>query len=284
MLSVVSAGFSGVDLSILYLSCKGENSQKVFGIYDSMSMAGLLLAASVFSLFVKDNFPLAGFLTVVSYGIAALLSLGLTEVRQPQQERTQAEGFRTLLWDTLQNRKLILFLIAVALLSETHQTITVFLNQLQYGRCGMDSSVIGFVYILATILGLLGVYSAALTRRMTPITAFSLFCGLAIGSCLVLALTTAAIPSVAGILTLRATNTLFQPFQANFQNKMVRSQNRATALSIHSMVVSFVAIGTNLIFGALTDWSLPGAFLFGGGICGLSLLLFSLWNREMRQF
>ena len=37
MLSVVESGFSGVDSSILYLSCGQKNSQKVFGVYHSMS-------------------------------------------------------------------------------------------------------------------------------------------------------------------------------------------------------------------------------------------------------
>lgn len=61
---------------------------------------------------------------------------------------------------------MVLFLIAVAFLSEAHQTITVFLNQLQYERCGLRSSSIGLIYIAATILGALGIYSSAVCRRM----------------------------------------------------------------------------------------------------------------------
>lgn len=82
LLSVVIAGMSGVDSSILYLSCQGQNSQKVFGIYSGMGMAGLLIAAGVFSLVVRDNYPLAACLTVISYALAAVLALGLTEVKQ----------------------------------------------------------------------------------------------------------------------------------------------------------------------------------------------------------
>ena len=81
MLSVVLAGFSGVDSSILYLSCQGKGSQNVFGIYNSLGTVGLLIAAAVFSLFVQDNYALAGLLTAISYGLAALLSLGITEVK-----------------------------------------------------------------------------------------------------------------------------------------------------------------------------------------------------------
>lgn len=87
MLSVVLAGFSGVDSSIIYLSCEEMDSQKAFGIYNSLSMAGLLIASGIFSLFVQGNYPLAGLLTVISYGIAALLSFMLTENQTPKSRR-----------------------------------------------------------------------------------------------------------------------------------------------------------------------------------------------------
>lgn len=280
LLSVVEAGFSGVDTSILYLSCQGKNSQKVFGIYNSMSMTGLLLAAAVFSVFVRDNYSLAGFLTVVSYGLAALLSLGLTEVKQAASAAAPAEPFRATLHRTLGNRTMLLFLAAVAFLTEAHQTITVFLNQLQYERCGLSSTAIGVLYIAATVLGMLGFCSAPLTKRMGTRAFCLLFCGLAAAVCLVLGATQTAFPAVVGILTLRISNTLFQPFRAQLQNRQIQTENRATALSIHAMIVNCIAIATNLIFGALSDWSLPAAFFFGAGICVCSLLLFSLWHKR----
>lgn len=283
MLSVVLAGFSGVDSSILYLSCQGQDSQKAFGIYNTMGMIGLLMAASVFSLLIQNNYSLAGFLTVISYGLAALLSLGLTEVKETTAEAVRLEPFRTTLQSTLRNRTFLLFLIGVAFLSETHQTITVFLNQLQYTRCGMSNTVIGILYIVATLLGLLGVYSAAVTNRLGTKRSFFLFCGLAAVSCLTLAVTAQAFPSVLGILILRLSNTLFQPFQSEIQNRQIQTDNRATALSIHSMLISCIAIGTNLVFGALSDWSLPVAFLFGGSICILGLIFFLIWYQRSDQ-
>lgn len=166
MLSVVLAGFSGVDSSIIYLSCEEMDSQKAFGIYNSLSMTGLLIASGIFSLFVQDNYPLTGLLTVISYGIAALLSFMLTEVKHQKAEEIPSETFKVTLKTVFSNRTLLLFLIAVAFLSEAHQTITVFLNQLQYERCGLHSYSIGLIYIVATVLGMLGVYSSAVTKRI----------------------------------------------------------------------------------------------------------------------
>lgn len=283
LLSVVLAGYSGVDTSILYLSCQGKNSQRAFGIYQAMGMAGLLLAAGIFSLSVRDNDSLAALLTVGSYGIAAVLSLGLTEVKPAETHHACSEPFRLTLRKTLRNRSLLLFLIAVALLSETHQTVTVFLNQLQYARCGLDNGAIGILFMAATVLGLLGVYSTVLTKRIGQMASLYLLGSLAAGSCLTLAVAPYTVPSVLGILTLRLSNALFQPMQTELQNQQIQTENRATALSIQSMVIGCIAIGVNLLFGALSERSLPLAFLFGGTICTLSLLLFFLWQRLQKR-
>lgn len=280
MLSVVLAGYSGVDSSIIYLSCEGTDSQKAFGLYSSMSMAGLLIAAAVFSVFVGDDYWLAGLLTVISYGLAMVLSFGLTEVHQTGVAETEAVSFRESFRQIYSSRTLLLFLVGVALLSEAHQTITVFLNQLQYERCGLSNSLIGLVYIVATLLGLMGAYSSAFTKRVGVHRSFTLFCVLAAFSCLVLGSTTLALPSIISVLILRLSNTLFQPLLTDLQNRQITSSNRATALSVCSMLVDAIAIGTNLVFGALSDWNLSAAFYFGSSICTVGLLLFLLWLKK----
>lgn len=280
MLSIVLAGFSGVDSGIIYLSCKNGNSQKAFGIYNSMGMAGLLIASLIFSLLIQNNYHMAGFLTVVSYGIAAFLSFFLTEVKQKKSNKLCQEPFRVTLRKTLHNRTLILFLISVAFLSEAHQTITVFLNQLQYEQCGLNNAAIGVIYIIVTMLGLLGGYSSAITKRIGILLSFFLFCVLSILSCLTLAVTQYALPSVISIMTLRISDTMFQPFQSEIQNRQIKTANRATALSVNSIIINCVAIGTNLIFGALSEKSLTSAFLFGSGICTLSLFLLLVWHKK----
>ncbi len=216
----------------------------------------------------------AGFLTVISYGGAAFLSLFLTDVRIHSVKKTDTEPFRVAIKKAMKNRSLLLFLIAAALLSETHQTITVFLNQLQYQKCGLSGSSIGLLFVAATLLGLLGFCSSSVTGRLGICSSLLLFCGMAAASCLTLAMARLAFPSAAAILILRFSNTLFQPLLTEIQNRQIRTDNRATALSVNSMLLNSVAIGTNLVFGALADRTLSGAFLFGTGICIISCLIF----------
>ncbi|WP_130869756.1 MFS transporter [Intestinimonas massiliensis (ex Afouda et al. 2020)] len=276
LLSVVTAGLSGVDASILYLSCGEGESHRVFSVYSGLQTLGLLLAALVFSLWIGERYDLAGLLTVLSYGAAAALSLGLAEVRGTTPRR--AGRFRTAAGQVLKDRRLMALLIAAGLLTETHQAVTVFLNQPQYQRCGMGNESIGLVYLAAALLGLTGVFSARLTRRLGERRTARLLFGLAALSCLALAGTRSAPLSVAWVLLLRVGNSLFQPLQLELQNRQITTEDRATALSVGAMVMDGVGVGANLAFGAAAELTLSAAFLLGAGLCGVGLLLFCLWG------
>lgn len=269
MLSVVIAGLSGVDTAFLYLSCKKGESQKVFGIYNSLGTAGLLLASLLFSLFVGNNYRMAGFLTVVSYGLAALLSFGLTEVKREKEKTSHTESLILPLKQIFKNKNLLLFLMGIALLNETHQTVTVFLNQLQYEKCGLSTSVMGYIYILVTVAGLCGTWSFRLTKKLGDFRFAALLYGFAATACILLAVTGSPWLSVLGILTLRIVFSLFQPLQAELQNRQIHAGNRATALSVNAVIIDSVGAGTNIAFGTLAEKSLSATFLFGAGLCVL---------------
>lgn len=267
ILSVVIAGLSGVDSAFLYLSCKKGESQKVFGIYNSLGTAGLLLAALLFSLFVGDHYRLAGFLTVISYGLAAMLSAGLTEVRREGERASRTENLWLPLQRIWKNRNLLLLFVGTALLGETHQTVTVFLNQLQYERCGLNPAAMGYIYILVTIAGLCGAWSYKFTERLGDLRCAALFYGSAAAACILLAITESPWLSVLGVLMLRISFSLFQPLQTELQNRQISTDNRATALSANAVIIDSVGAGTNIAFGKLAETSLPVTFLFGAGLC-----------------
>lgn len=280
LLSVVIAGISGVDTSILFLSCEPGQSQRVFAVYNNLGTAGLLLAALSYSVFVKSDYRLAGLLTVFSYGAAAVLSFFLHEVRRPAAEEAPgAKEFFSVFRQVAKNRRLLLLLVGAALLNETHQTITVFLNQLQYVKCGLSNETIGVVYIAATVIGLLGVTSARLTNRFgTKAFAVTLYLAAA-SACAVLTVTNLAWASVSSVLLLRVSFSLYQPLLMRLQNEQIFTANRATALSIHAVLMDSVGIAANLAFGKSAERSLPFAMLLGAFFCLAGLLLFLFWHR-----
>lgn len=277
LLSVVCAGLSGVDSSMLYLSCTEESSHRVFGIYESLGQLGMLLAAMVHALWIGEDYRLAAFLTVLTYGAAAVLSLGLREVH-PERKGSGTSGGQMLgvLKGQLGNGRSLLLLLAVALLNETHQTVTVFFSQLQYVRAGMDHRGISLAYIAVSVAALAGGFSAGLCAKMGPRKLGIGLMTLGAVSCLVLGITSHPILSVLAVVSLRLCFSLLQPMQMDLQNKLVTTGDRATALSMNAVVMDGLGIFLNLIFGKVADLRLEGALLLGAALCAVAALLYTL--------
>lgn len=283
LLAITVSGLSGVDTSILYLSCSEDDSQRTFGIYEGLGTAGLLSAAAIYMVFVEENYRVAGFLTVISYGIAVILSFGLKEVKAAQKDKRSSFGHAfTVLKETLFNRRLLFLIAGIALLREVNQTITVFFNQLQYTKADMSVRMISGVYILMTLCGLVSVFSAFFTKKLKP-GFFGAILFLACSfSCLMLAFTENPFVSVFGILLIRVCFSLLSPLGTELQNKAITTSDRATALSMSTMIMDLLAVFTNLIFGKLADFDLSAAMCFGGFLCMLGVGLY--WNGLKRIY
>lgn len=281
LLSVVLAGLSGVDTAVLYISCGGKDSQRAFGIYESCQTAGLLAAAFVYAAVIEDRYETAAALTVAAYGLAAGLTLLLREVKQPRLSVCRTE--RVLIpavGAVVKKPRILLFLVGAALFNETHQMVTVFLNQLQYTRTGMPARWMGYTYIAVTVAGLCGIFSARLTRRLGEKVLLRSCCLAGFVACVLLTVTGNMLASVMGVLVLRVSFSLLQPLQTEVQNRQAGADNRATALSAYAVVMNSVAVGVNVMFGALAENCLPLALAFGAGLCVLGLVFMGPQHTE----
>lgn len=270
LLSVVCAGLSGVDSSVLYLSCGDEDSHRAFSVYQNLGEAGMLMAAAGYALWIRDDYRLAAAMTVISYGIAALLILGLQEVKTEHwQKRTEKKEFVP--W---KNRKLLYLVLAAALLGETHQSITVFLNQLKYESLGMSHEAISLAFIAVSCTGLVGGFSARLRESIGSEKMGGRILLLGAVCCAALAATGSALIAVLAVLILRGCFSLFQPLYQDLQNKAITTDDRATALSMNAVIHDGLGIFLNLVFGAVAQYHVNGAFFFGAGLCLLGWLFF----------
>ncbi len=280
LLSVVTAGLSGVDASILYLSCEEGQSQKVFGIFDALGTAGMMFATLIYAAFVGENYRLAAFLTVITYTAAAILPFFLGEVKEQTQRASSWKDTAGAIVRTLRDPLLMVFLVAAGLVCEMQWAVTVFLNQLQYERCGMSLSLIGYVYILATAAELCSALSDGVTKRLGMGRALLLLTAVSAAACGLLAVTEDPWLSVGCVLLLVLAASLVGPLLSELKNRQVTTANRATMLSIFAIVTNAVGVTADLVFGALADRDLPTAFLFGAGIGAVSVLLFALWQKK----
>ncbi len=275
LLAIAISGLSGVDTSILYLSCGDDDSQRAFGIYEGFGTSGILSAAAIYMIFIEENYRAAGFLTVISYGIAAILSFGLTEVKVAQKGEKMSFGHSlTILKETLLNRSLLFLIAGIALLCQVEQTITVFFNQLQYTKAGISVRLISGVYILMTLSGLVSVFSASLTKKLRARFFGAMLFVVCSCSCFMLAFTENPFVSVIGVLLIRVCLSLMSPLGTELQNEAITTIDRATALSMCTLVMDLLAVITNLVFGKLAEFSLSYAMCFGGFLCIFGVILY----------
>lgn len=280
ILAVVCAGLSGVDESLLYCSAGEEHSQKCFGTYDSLSQTGMLSAALIYSLFIGENYRLAGLLTVFSYGAAALLSLGLQDVRSAKTETVKA-AFSDSFKQIFRNKKLLLLILAAALIAETHQTVTVFLVQLKYDLLNMSSLWIGAAFILLSLSGMLGGrLSQPFIHKFGRENGGSFLILFAMAACALLAAAGYAATAIFAAVLLRLSFTMFAPLSAQLQNEQVQTQNRATELSVNALIMSSVGVLTNLAFGRLAEEGFVFAMLLGMLMCMSALILYRHFVRR----
>ncbi len=271
LLSTAVAGLSGVTESILYLSCDPGKSQKVFGRCSAFGTAGLLSGAGLFSLCIGDDYSLAGLATVVSYGIAALLTLGIREVRAPEgMRRGQTKDFGRLFLETLKNRRFLLLLVAAALYNETLQTVTVWFNQNQYLRCGISVQAIGLIYLAVSAASLSSAFSQQVSYKLGPLALGAGAVFLSGFLCLVLVWTRSGLLSVSVVMAMSAGGALAGPLYSQVCNRQVHIADRATQLSIFAVISDVTSAGASLAYGRMADRSLSGAFCLGAAVCVFS--------------
>ncbi|MBQ9857798.1 MAG: MFS transporter, partial [Oscillospiraceae bacterium] len=279
ILSVVISGLSGVDVSVLYLSCPPEKSQRTFGIYSVLGTMGLLISSIIYSVFIGSNYRLAGALTALSYGVAMILSFGITEVRHTENVHVSLKQMFLELKSNFLNKRLLLFLLASALLTQTYQSVTVFFSQLKFADLGANAQDIGVLHIAVTIAGFVSVFSEKITgimRRKTP-TVLAILTSF---FCAVLAETSALLPAALAIIFLQGVFSVFEPLQISLENQMVQSKDRATALSINTVITDSTAAGLSVALGYAAEINLSLAFCLCALLCITSAVLIELSNKR----
>lgn len=262
LLSMAVSALSGVEEGMLYLSCKPENSRRIFGLHNACGTAGLLLAAGAQALFFGENHRLAALATMLCYGIALLVSIGLEEVQAPAAEKQNSSGsFFALLKDMLSDRRFTAFLVGFALLREAVQMVTVWLNQNQYLRCGMNQGAMGAAYALVSLAAMVGAFSDRLARRLGEKRFVRLCCTVAAAGCAALVGVRSGMVSVLCIAAVSAMHALLAPLASDICSRRACGANMATAMSCFALLQSLTGAAANALCGSIADHSLNAALL-----------------------
>lgn len=282
--SMALAGLSGVDASILYLSCGKNDSQKVFGRYSAFGTAGMLTGCLVFTLFLSTNYSATALGTVISYGIAFILSFFLTDVKETEPKETKPSLRRLLdvCKVTIADKRFLLFILADAFLAYGTWAVSVMLNQGKYISLGLTEQHIGIIELAFAGLALTAAWSALLTKKLGFKKFFVLMVGTVSVSALVMGVTgTVWIAIFCGAMVELAYG-LVQPLISDLYSKRVTVSDRATQLSVYAMITEGFSFGLSFLMSMIAGRSIFAPFLFSSALCALGIVLF-LWCYQSQK-
>lgn len=284
LFSMALAGLSGVDSSILYLSCEKEQSQKAFSRYGAAGTAGMLLSCLIFSLFLSQNYAAAAFGTVISYSMVFVLSFFIEDVKKETDtgSRPSLQRLLDVLRISLRDRKFLCFILSDSMVAYGTWAVCVMLNQGKYLSLGLTEQHIGWIEIAFSVFGLIGVCSAALTRKLGfrrfMVTGISIFAV----SALVMGLTGNIAVAIFSCAAVEIVCTLLQPLTNDLYSKRVSVSDRATQLSVYSMIVQGFMFLLSFVMSRITARSHLGPYIFCTvtAVCGIFLFLFCYQNEK----
>lgn len=258
LFAISASGISGCDTGYLYEMCKGEESTKVFSYYSAAGTFGLLFASFVFTFFIKGNIDLSGFLTIIPYGIAFVLTLFIDEIKRESDEHISMFDF---IKTFIKDKKLIMFLVVSVLLTESSHEINTFMSQLIYERAGISIRWYGILYAMMNIAGLSEVFLGTISQRFSIHKVIYGLMLMGIGAMSLLMIDYGIIGSIAAILTLGIIEAWYYPLMHTRLNETVSLEDRASILSVYSLITKMMSVITNVLFGITSEISLNAVIM-----------------------
>ncbi|URZ02714.1 MFS transporter [Clostridium felsineum] len=268
LLAISISGVSGCDIALIYNSVGEKNSERAFSLYNTFSIIGFFIGTVLSTFIISKSMNLAVLATIFPYGAAFVVSLFLKDTAC---DRGKKESIKDVLKATIKSKDILIFLVAIGLTSEVCHSITVFLNQLQYKRAGIEVKYYGLILALVQIISIVAVKTYKLTGKFGKGKVITfIFCAILLSS-ISLIWVNNPIVSVILIVVIGLGQAVIIPIASEIESKSVKVSSRATVLSVYAIIIDIIAALINLIIGKAANYSIEAAFL----ICGV-LVLFAV--------
>jgi MFS family permease len=284
---------SGCVEALVYDALKSEGRQeemsKAMGFIGAAERVANLLAYAVGGLLVvnltQERFVLAIVLTACMVGVGWLVSLTLRE-SPVEFEREGGDSSLKLLVDgvkTLRDNRQFLGLVLLALATIPFRNY-VGLYQPRFVEVGVPPVWLGLAQALGSGLCILGArYAYRLEEWLGE--RWSLLLVTALPGVLYLLMVVVVHPTLTVLVfcALYGSMSLKGPIFSGHLNRHIESRNRATVLSLISMVSGLYVALMGLVIGRVGDVSVTGAFALMGAIVLGGALLFRVKNADRQD-
>ncbi|QLY81361.1 MFS transporter [Clostridium intestinale] len=260
LLALALSGVSGCDSALIYSSIKEEEGEKVFGRYNASSTAGYLIASLLSPFLIRKSIDSTAFWTMIPYGLALALTLFIKDVEVKHETKPK---FKESLSKALKKKNIIILVVSAALIGEVVQAVSVFLNQSQYLKSGIDIKYFGLIGVIVQLVRLSSARGYKLSERLGKNKSIKLLYMLITAGCVLLLFTSNGILTVGSIILICGSYAILSPLILDIENKNIDNIDRATLLSIFSMFGDVVGAGGNVFLGKAADISIEAAL----GVC-----------------
>lgn len=278
------SGMSGCDSAFIYSLSKEDNSEKVFGRFSASGSIGFFAASIFATMMVKQSMNIAVLFTIIPHGLAFFISFFLPEIPNEKYDENKKLSLKESIFISFQNKRIFLFIISMALFSNVAHIVTVFLNQLQYERTGIPLYYFGILTAVMQILNLVSIRSYRLTERFGQSIIIKILLIVPTISFFLLGYTQNAYVSILLIALTELAKSIIFPIRSDIENKSITTENRATVLSVYSMISNIIGINISLLIGKVADISLKMSLYtcgFIGVIAIISGFLYYLFESKM---
>ena len=254
------SGTSGCDIAFLYKSCNSEECEKVFGRYTAFNSLAFFISSITSFFFINISIESAIVATAVAYGIS-IIAICFTkdveiEISNHKNESIIKDSFKN-----IKNVKLVfIFVISTAIISEISHGISVNLGQLHFESIGMDIRFMGYITALSELLAILSFKTHVISKKFGKVKTLKTMVSMMLLCVLVLVFTKNIFISIIAVCSLSGLISMISPIVLDIKNKSI-SKNRATILSVYSMIGSLFSAFINIIIGFYADIYLKYAFL-----------------------
>lgn len=272
------ACLSGADSALLYESLedegKSDKADYVFALQSGAFTAAMVLSLPVGGFVGAQSFEATLYLTTGATAIAFLLACLIRERGQHSQAGGQEKqgrwgGFLRTLGRIVREQPALLFLQLLIGMSFTAIFSLHYLQLPLFQSYGLAVETFGMILLGSYVLNLLITFFVpALGRLLGARMIFVMSMLLAGGFFLILASSVEPVIGVGVLLLILAVQTVCAPVYRTFLNERIDGENRATTLSVISLVGSIVGMGMKPLIGYLADHGLAFAF----GVIGLLIM------------
>lgn len=255
ILAISSAGISGCDSALIYSSVEDKDSSKAFGYYNAAGTVGYFIASLGSSLIVSHSLDLTVVFTIIPYCISFFLSFFLLDAHVKMAKEEQI-GFIDSFKSLGANKSIFIFVISVALISESTHSVCVFLNQPIYLRSGISMKYFGLINAFMQVACLLSARAYKINEKVGAKKLYMALISMIIVANILLIYIKSWILVIAMIFLIEGAFAITQPLSSTIQNRSINSPNRATLLSTYAMIGDVFASFSNLVVGKASDYSL----------------------------